>query len=620
MPNYERGKATFINPYNFVRVDWDNTVRENVADTIGNLSGVIECRLNTVTPIAIPDTENVEEDELKHKTYTFMKTPDGQLMIPGSSLRGAIRSIYEAVTDSCFLTSDENQVITRRAEMRESGKPYLLCHKGGRWELHSAERHLIIIKAPGYRKFDKEPFKHYEASWTQEELNSHRYGEEIHFTPGKMYVSEKKTNPVPIGKVVKSFSGSKKGYLYKGKVPPPEEKIRSNKHFESIFVESDSDPIPVTQAQVDALKVIYQQYNNESINRLWSNSNKFYEDFLLLLEKADQPIPVWYNKKRHQISLASIGRVSYQNRMGDKLSTKRPCADRKALCKACQLFGTANGEGKVGSRVRITDAIAKDKQIVVSKVTLKELGSPRISFEPFYIRGGSYDNSESELRGRKYYWHNMCEDSYRVDKELENQGKTKRNATMELVDKGHEFVFNVYFDRITENQLAELKWILTFGDNRVESPLCYKIGRGKPIGLGSVKITIDAVKIRKFDINGGQYEIISDEPKETYKEPITLLKYHKQQVDDIKIIANTTSAFGKRVSYPFIENAKPKDNKTAPHVWFTEMKNQKGSNNQDWKDIRKASRDLFYSLRIKSEEWDNGSRQGRHSNYKKGYR
>ena len=593
MGKFTLGTATFVNPYNFVNVDWEKTDREDIQNTVGNLSGVINCKLYAVTPVSLPDTEQVKEDAKKHKTYPFMRTPDGKLMIPGSSLRGAIRSVYETVTGSCFVTSNENQVITRRAGMRECGKPYLLYKTENGWELHEAVRHLIIIEDNGYAKFDKNEFKKY-VRWNKVELNKHRYGEPISFTPGNMYTAIKKKK-VDVGPVVKDFKGTVEGYLYKGEVPLEGSDIKTNKHFESIFVESENGAtISVSQEQVNALKDIYKQYNDPSVNRLKTDDSiTIYEGALELLNQLKQPIPIWYSENTKQLSLASIGRIAYQKRMGDMLYTKKPCNSRRQLCRACQLFGTANGDGKVGSRLRITDAVASDAN-VIKNVTLKELGSPHISFEKFYIEGKSYDDAKGKLRGRKYYWHNIKEKAYEVDSGLENQGKTERNATMELADKGSEFSFDVFFDGITIKQLEELKWVLTLGENTPSGSKCYKIGRGKPIGLGSVKISIDSIQRREFDISAGIYKINQESVDENIACPESL---ESKAVEDILKIMDTDITKGKNISYPFIENARENDNKTAPHNWFSELKDSRSDNNQEWQSIKNALDNPFKALK-----------------------
>lgn len=64
------------------------------------IAGKIVCSLEAVTPLFVSDSENVEPRE-EHKSYEFFKM-NGEYTLPGSSLRGMVRSVFEAATNSCM--------------------------------------------------------------------------------------------------------------------------------------------------------------------------------------------------------------------------------------------------------------------------------------------------------------------------------------------------------------------------------------------------------------------------------------------------------------------------------------------------------------------------------------
>lgn len=109
-----QGAYRFLNPYNFVRTLQVRNPRSAVLlgpsappphDRYVGLTGGIHCRLTATTPIFVSDSEGVEEESVNNKThrsYRFFRDPDGNVAIPGTSLRGAVRSIFEAATNSCF--------------------------------------------------------------------------------------------------------------------------------------------------------------------------------------------------------------------------------------------------------------------------------------------------------------------------------------------------------------------------------------------------------------------------------------------------------------------------------------------------------------------------------------
>lgn len=109
--------ARFLNPYNFVR---PLPAPQNLSplsevtadlhllwrcpppphDRYTGLSGRITCKMTAKTPVFVSDSEIVSEQN-GHKTYRFFNV-NGDDMIPASSLRGPIRSVFEAATNSTF--------------------------------------------------------------------------------------------------------------------------------------------------------------------------------------------------------------------------------------------------------------------------------------------------------------------------------------------------------------------------------------------------------------------------------------------------------------------------------------------------------------------------------------
>ncbi len=81
------------------------------------LSGEIACTLTTRAPLFVSDSEGVGGD--KHKSYRFFSV-NGQEAIPGSSLRGMVRSAFEAATNSCFCVFDGERTLSRRMTPQES--------------------------------------------------------------------------------------------------------------------------------------------------------------------------------------------------------------------------------------------------------------------------------------------------------------------------------------------------------------------------------------------------------------------------------------------------------------------------------------------------------------------
>lgn len=112
--------ARFLNPFNFVRpVPAPQNLPPLSEDTADlhllwrcpppphdrytGLSGRITCIMTAKTPVFVSDSEDYEpkDDPKAHKTYRFFNV-NGDDVIPASSLRGSIRSVFEAATNSTF--------------------------------------------------------------------------------------------------------------------------------------------------------------------------------------------------------------------------------------------------------------------------------------------------------------------------------------------------------------------------------------------------------------------------------------------------------------------------------------------------------------------------------------
>jgi hypothetical protein len=114
--------AHFLNPYNFVGIP---PKPKNLAanqrhllwrcpppthDRYTGISGRITCEIHVKTPLFVSDSVNIEPDPQKpdHLIYDFFNI-NGEPLIPASSLRGSIRSVFEAATNSSLSIFNESE-------------------------------------------------------------------------------------------------------------------------------------------------------------------------------------------------------------------------------------------------------------------------------------------------------------------------------------------------------------------------------------------------------------------------------------------------------------------------------------------------------------------------------
>ena len=606
-------KIFFINPYTFS--EGSKTVnREEQEQEHESHTGVFVCRIYPKTPLLIPDVlekeeiadrkeKNTKNKEIKHFSYPFFKVGD-KPVIPGSSIRGPLRSIYEALTDSCYSTARSGQYVTART--KSPFLPGLLIKENGKWELHSATRYLLPIKEYGARPFDDGKIFKYE-----EVIDNHgwsvyfKWVEHTENIRGRNVTQYRVLNTSKVEK-----PGYEEGYYYIGE-------YINRKKYESIFKKDnlESDNSEVIEKCFEQLKEIQKKYMDEKINQKFVSSreprNKNHHggykqvDLKKFEEANDAVLPIWYKKNtnpdkkvEYYFSLANIGRFRYETSIDEILGTnadgRMPCHDVKKLCKACSLFGMVGDEEGFGSHIRITDAIFDgniDKAIKTYNLT--ELRTPHPSYLPFYADVNDYslgyDAAECNIKGRKFYRHFIPD--YKALKSLDIK---KIDSKMEGIGEG-SFRFKVYFENVTQRQLDDLATLLCLGENKADGNFCFKLGYGKPLGFGSAKIVIESLEERIFNnCIADENEGIQEYYKYTKKICSDLEKWNihkesdnKEDLSDVQksieamrsildITVFTNLDKNTKVAYPYVvdkrkdKSKNPAINDLASSKWFSE--------------------------------------------------
>lgn len=229
----------------------------------------------------------------------------------------------------------------------------------------------------------------------------------------------------------------------------------------------------------------------------------------------------------------------------------------------------------------------KPEDYYCDRITLETLGGPKLGNVDFYLKdkhatfwtydyyvqNGVVKEAPGQLRGRKYYWHHQ-------DVHLpENVKASVLNKTVRPVKDEVSFTGKIYFEGISGTQLNQLIWILNSGTEN----LGFKLGSGKPLGLGSISCNVDLVQERIIKLEKG---VLSYETDESKTEKISELDYENvgfsESVKDefYKIARFDTILKGVQITYPRTE--KQKDGPLEEgYRWFvanhggTKMKNKR---------------------------------------------
>lgn len=557
---YTDSNQRFINPYHFVPTGEKCQRKESYSErkSKGKYTGWIDITLTNISPLFIPNSSNnnVFNHRENGNSYDFFSytdlsdtknpTPPKIPVIPGSELKGIIRTAYETLTDSCF-SSINKDTISRR---------YLLDYS-----IDKLNAAIIKIENNNYilYKCDLEKYP-----INDQDFKDKKHGDEV-----------------------------KNGYFFKGEDTP-----RGRKNY-YVFVKNGKG-IKLTKEEIENFEKMRKDYKDSSKNiKLKKKEHSGYKDH------PNNMYLVFYrviNGKKY-FSFAQIGREAYYNKPIDILKQNgefQPCDDKDNLCEACLLFGFVAENKKnqsAASKVRFTDLIYSDKKEpqFYEPLYLKELASPKPEAVEFYLKKPPakngwqidywtydyaiisknanisgrkklqryYDDSyKPAILGRKFYWHNI--DCTKKHFEESQNNITERNVLIRPLKSKHTFKGKIYFEKLTELELKRLLWILTFGDNK---EYAHKIGMGKPYGLGSVQIDIDAVHIRRFKTDGLRLNYIIenvnfDYQKITHKEFGCL----KRTFDAFKKICSINPK-KEPIDYPRNEGEK------EIFKWFAENRN-----------------------------------------------
>lgn len=630
----EDTKERFINPYNFIPLE-EKVSRKKVSLPFKNsYTGFFQCKYQLLTPLIIPntssnqafyrdgdDSDSVSYDFFSYENLNGKRISNNEMyrpVIPGSEIRGAVRSVHEAAFCGCMSTVTADHSLDRRSPKPK--RPGILKYESGEWKLYPCKRAMLNVERKGTnigsgdeKKFgEKVPESKYK-EWSEGQL--------IYVCLGEVF-NKTRTEVVSAYSIDYQKSSSDRvwqcGYLHKGEA-------FLKKHHESVFIKNGNKPFSVKEKDIRALETVISQYQKNAPDNTYKKISKPYKDYKI---DKDKTIPVYYYKDNgnapFSFSPACIGRELTNNSISAILEHNgaQPCEDSTCVCPTCSIFGMASNKkgnhAALSSRIRFSDASVSQnitdeevKDYYLPPVFL-ELGEPKpgtvefYTYQPEGLRNGKnnsekgywtydyfIDNNKNrqmlekglpKLRGRKYYWHSEVKSS-----EFNNHNKklSPMNQRVRPLKSTPESIFEgkVFFENLTKEELMQVKWALDFHDKSC----AHKIGRAKPLGFGSTKIIIDSVKVREIDMETGEW-LLRDLDVNTMMDEFSVTG---ESVEVLKIIAN----WEKRpelinnkmpctnvcVSYPIVngesKNKENNKNSNASHQWFNGNRNRlPGSN------------------------------------------
>jgi len=618
---------SFVNPYNFVRPGkaakreppvWHHKFEGH--------SGKIVCTLKTRTPIFIPDSEIEEKEVGKGKYHKIMKfyRVNGELRLPSTSLKGMTRSVAEAASNSCFSQFEEGRLDYRTTRIELiAGKVLSLPTKERLGEIQGMDRAWIAISPHQIQATNGRGVSI--ASIPPGKKNGDEIYIKIQPIPG--YISSRKMKngrrkPIRVPFNIVTHVSDTQGSGFKKGILKITEKTISNKKRERVFFgnkkvfkfnsKEKENYDYILKNQIERArreeKVLPRQSDELSVGDL--------------IYFVDEGRDAQGNLGAKHLSRVEIPRIRYHEGRGDLLSVDyHPCSDIRSLCPACRIFGTVienppaeETEFKAfAGNIRFSEGKLLPNQTVNTRSgILRILSSPKPTSFNFYLKDpknpeqvrnydgqaiitekgkiNSSDVGKVVLRGRKFYWHQPFDESlkkyFTTEKELkaEKQG-LHLTSTVELLQPSVEFEFAIEFENLKPEEIGILLWSL-----ELEVGMAHKLGRGKPLGLGSVEINIKEFQI--INRLKRYQEIFSDGVEDgNKKESISAFKHWLEKWNDNKPFDEIVNIKGLK-SIMNLKNP-PDDAVHYPrggYQWFMYRKNEPLLNISDVERGKKQTR------------------------------
>ncbi|MEG3892175.1 TIGR03986 family CRISPR-associated RAMP protein [Microcoleus sp. Z1_A1] len=562
-----------IAPYNFVELP-DKVVEAEVPLPDGDRyhpdyhTGRIECTLTTESPLyircgmtpanfikysEIPEKylkppkdvrekqkKQWEEDkkqwEAERKTVLapfFTYRTDLIPSVPGSSLRGMLRTLVEIVSFSKLdRVSDEHRLFFRAVAANKTKESW-----GEEYNKYVAPEK---IKA-GYIKKDSEGWYIQPANteqgatfcWVREtSLNLPKFKNfnDDKYEPQYVSVSYRSVAVDNTDRAKRLFAHNvelpdthpKKGVLVtSGNMKQGNEPSPRRNHcvvFECLVFEASS-----TSPKLRLNEKAIEHYRNALTD--FQKESPFDKDWGVLKEKENAPIFYCLPEKGKNI-VCFFGqspnfRIPYSPEGNGHATTvvdflPKDLRKLASIDIAEAIFGWVKKETKDeklpkdfdkqrAGRVFVTDALYQSSQNSIwyesEPLTPQILSEPKPSYFPHYLVQPNVDKSELKhyasqpvietvIRGHKLYWHKGSAPDFKLPTPKKVIGSPKQvsdtqTTLIKPINKGVSFKFYIHFENLSKVELGALLWVL---DIAQEDRYRLKLGMGKPLGLGAVKI------------------------------------------------------------------------------------------------------------------------------------
>ena len=422
-------------------------------------TGYINYDLITMTPFYIRNTIDEPNKYEKNNNPGFF-SPAGRYKIPGSSVRGMTRNMVETVSWGKFENFEDRNLYYRM--LADNCKSVRKEYQKNMSSFDKRSRSVNFKFNAGYLTKDGFVYKIIPAKVSP---NGKQFKQDKKADEVREFVFEKNNNGSYLV-VSGHMQGKKRDWL----INPPDESAK---------------PINIPDEDEKA-------YENDC--RYTDPEGKKDGDLFRQLSQCQEDlVPCFYVRWKdsdgnERVSFGHTGyfRLAYKKSIGDHVPAKLGSSEMLDLPGA--VFGE---KSSFSTRVFFEDAeiVSGQDDVLMKENSPKILSSPKPTTFQHYLKQNSNNketllhwNSETNIRGYKYYWHRDNHDWSVSDSERDSINE-KLLTVIIPVKPGVEFKGRIRFENLSEVELGALLFVLELPTNHY-----HKLGMGKPLGLGSVSI------------------------------------------------------------------------------------------------------------------------------------
>jgi len=511
-------------PYNFVPLsdkiffpDWADNISHDVPFSDGE-SGVIKVKMRAESPIFVRNGSKKENE-------TTFSNVNGKYFIPGTSVKGMIRSVLEIMSFGKMQQVDLWTPTYRdlssgptgnkyKGDMKnvqcgwlqsspdsESGYEIIDCGEPLRISHSVLDEKFPELHISFYDLFNKSGNRNNRMDVNSNTDKSAKFKYDL-FTDInlKQTCTVKKLKEKDNYKTaVLTKDGSTTGTIvFTGQPGLRDDFTRRGKHLEFVFIDSEeSIRLKVSKEVLNNFhRAYYNGEKDESLDwKYWKeqlNSNKC------------KRIPVFFKKSGEKVlhfGLSYLYKLPYKYgiKKGIENVSINHFSEKPDLAEC--IFGRIELNDKIGAlkgRVQFSHAFAEKGKYREMDEVNTVLGGPKPSYYPLYIQNtDGYNNSNLIIKGRKRY------PVHRKNAQMQvYPGTPKTEVRFKPIrsSENNKLVFtcNIRFHNLKKEELGALISALTFYGN--SNSLFHSIGLSKGLGYGKVKISIDSIKSNKLSI------------------------------------------------------------------------------------------------------------------------